>query len=854
MIIIDTFLSYLWKSNNIKGRNNMSNIYIKLLNSLVFYLIILLKFSLSKEKSLTCRQLNLETEITMTIIGTGEQKILSIIFPGPLPDFIYVNEQFYGEKTNKVNDLAQNENRIKMVWNSPLTTCFVMFYDLPNIINMDFSKFDTSKVTTMEAMFNGCISLTSLYLGNFNTSSVESMKNMFYNDYSLEYLNLDNFNTSTTTDICGMFFRCAKLTSLDLRSFNTSLVTDMSSTFHDCNSLKYLDISSFNTSSVKRMYCLFYNCSSLTSLDIRHFDTSSVENMQGMFGQMHKIISLDLSNLNTENVYTMEGMFGGSYSLVSLELCNFDISKVNNSFGMFFDCASLIFLNLDSFIEAKYEVINTNNMFLNINKNVIFCLHSENNIQLTNAIPDEIINNNNCDDICFSNSIKIDIYNNSCIDNCQNTDYKYEYNKICYFECPENTHISPTNNYLCIDNCKDLNKYYNYARTSCINNIPQGYFINDTFNKTVDKCHPDCKKCERKYDENNSYCNSCLNDKFLYFGNCLTTCNNGYIDDNYGNKICKCFNNKCYKCSIESNKLDLCISCNEGYYPKIDDISNNNSFIDCYKDLDGYYLDNDTFKPCYSSCKKCTGFGDISDNKCLSCNQGYFSIDNGTNCNEICQYYYYFNESNIYHCTEGYECPLGQNKLIKEKKKCIKNCSDDDTYKCEFNNTCYKICPEKGYISEISNTATLFPDISENVEDIGKECPINKPYQLQNNNCVEECNAIDFFNGVCKINNDNLKIQEHMIENIKSQLNNKDLNELLLNVTDGEKKDLLIKVFNTTYQITTTENQNNNEYSNLSRILLHDCEDILREQYHINNTKPLPIFKVDYYSIFLKCL
>ena len=184
---------------------------------------------------------------------------------------------------------------------------------------------------------------------------------------------------------------------------------------------------------------------------------------------------------------------------------------------------------------------------------------------------------------------------------------------------------------------------------------------------------------------------------------------------------------------------------------------------------------------------------------------------------------------------------------MKEKKKCIKNCSDDDTYKCEFNNTCYKICPEKGYISEISNTATLFPDISENVEDIGKECPINKPYQLQNNNCVEQCNAIDFFNGVCKIKNDNLKIQEDMIENIKSNLNNKDLDELLLNVTDGEKKDLLIKVFNTTYQITTTENQNNNEYSNLSRILLHDCEDILREQYHINNTKPLPIFKVDYY-------
>ena len=56
---------------------------------------------------------------------------------------------------------------------------------------------------------------------------------------------------------------------------------------------------------------------------------------------------------------------------------------------------------------------------------------------------------------------------------------------------------------------------------------------------------------------------------------------------------------------FESNKLDLCISCNEGYYPKIDDIPNNNSFIDCYKNPDGYYLENNIYKPCYPSCNRC---------------------------------------------------------------------------------------------------------------------------------------------------------------------------------------------------------------------------------------------------------
>ena len=46
-------------------------------------------------------------------------------------------------------------------------------------------------------------------------------------------------------------------------------------------------------------------------------------------------------------------------------------------------------------------------------------------------------------------------------------------------------------------------------------------------------------------------------------------------------------------CTLDSLKYDLCISCNnnEGFYPKENDESNNNTYINCYKDLEGYYLD-----------------------------------------------------------------------------------------------------------------------------------------------------------------------------------------------------------------------------------------------------------------------
>ena len=149
-------------------------------------------------------------------------------------------------------------------------------------------------------------------------------------------------------------------------------------------------------------------------------------------------------------------------------------------------------------------------------------------------------------------------------------------------------------------------------------------------------------------------------------------------------------------------------------------------------------------------------------------------------------------------------------------------------------------------ISDISSILNK-SEKTNNIKEIEKECPENIPYQWQNGECEKECNAIDFFNGVCIIKNNKPVIREEMIAKIKSQLTNKDLDLLLLNVTDGEKKDLLIKAFNITYQITTTENQNNNNYVNLSKILLHECEDILKSHYHIDNNKSLLIFKVEYY-------
>ena len=55
-----------------------------------------------------------------------------------------------------------------------------MFVYCSNLIVLDLSNFDTSKVTSMNFMFYDCSNLISLNLKNFNTSLVLNMVFMFY--------------------------------------------------------------------------------------------------------------------------------------------------------------------------------------------------------------------------------------------------------------------------------------------------------------------------------------------------------------------------------------------------------------------------------------------------------------------------------------------------------------------------------------------------------------------------------------------------------------------------------------------------------------------------------------------------
>jgi len=813
-----------------------------------------------------------------------------------------------------------------------------LFFQCNSVSKIDFLDLDTTTVETMSHMFTQCTALKSLNLLNFDTSSVTDMEEMFSNTCNLESLDLSNFNTKSLISMKKMFFNSLYLKHLDISSFDTLSVRDMSDVFNSCSNLETIDISSFRTTKYTNTYGLFQNCvnlksiifptknkllsnnfnflfhgcRSLTSLDLSYFDTSSVTNMEYMFNNCIELIYVNLSLIDTSSVETMAYMFQNCEKLERIDLSKLNIASLKSMNNMFNNCNSLLFVNLKS---LKISGIDLSDMFkIDTNKNLQLCYDENLASDLKTKFPSLP---NNCSNPCFKESTKIISELNKCVEDCSTEGgiYINEFNYKCYVKCPENTTLS---NFKCIQTSLSCEHYSNLDITQCFETVPEGYYIYDDDNKIIDECYKSCKTCNGKGDDNINNCIACKEGYFYEYGNCVEKCKyNSFLNDSFI-EVCTCpLNVKCRECSDESLKSNLCITCNrEGkYFAKYSEI--NYDFMDCYQSLEGYYLNADYFFPCYETCKECTIEGNEILHRCTKCKSGYKFKDeiNDSNCYKICDYFYYFDESNKHKCTDSYQCPSYKSKLIEEKGKCVKNCKDDDKFQYEYNNKCYEECPDKenkiieNYIcidkaeekiteiitdkinkeekaqiptsqaieitekahNEIITNNTVIPTDIKTEKTTIHVTPTNSPtskitqntekiidiktqdtekiidIKTQNNEEKENWNAENFFLGLPNENNNEILNKDEIIKNIKENIINHKIDPLLSNVIQGNKEDLSIKEDKVLYQITTTENQNNNTYNNISTIKLGKCEDILRLKYNISSNLPLIIFKIDYY-------
>ena len=110
------------------------------------------------------------------------------------------------------------------------------------------------------------------------------------------------------------------------------------------------------------------------------------------------------------------------------------------------------------------------------------------------------------------------------------------------------------------------------------------------------------------------------------------------------------------------------------------------------------------------------------------------------------------------------------------------------------------------------------------------------------------CNEETFYKGKCNKDIYNSFLLEDMINKIRFDIINHKIDDLLSNLIYENKDDLVIQSNKTLYQITSTYNQINNIYYNISSIKLEECEYILKNNSNINKNTTLIIFKIDIYQ------
>ena len=246
---------------------------------------------------------------------------------------------------------------------------------------------------------------------------------------------------------------------------------------------------------------------------------------------------------------------------------------------------------------------------------------------------------------------------------------------------------------------------------------------------------------------------------------------------------------------------------------------------------ENYYLDEDNInKECYNTCKKCSQSGNDTNNNCDECLNNYIFLNESSvpskNCYRECIYFFYFNETDQYVCTESNICPSPYNKLIEEKKKCIDECKKDDEFSFNFNNICVKECPENTKI-DIDEKKCLESCLPNQIE-LGNYCYNNLPNnfnQFSNNQ-----------NNILINNND--KFQEQLSNILQQAYSPENGNSITIQRDD----DIIFQITDSKKELELLKNKSNN-INNISIIDLGDCEIKLRETYHINENDSLIFVK-----------
>ena len=798
------------------------------------FLFIIINPILAKKANII--NINLDSELIIKLkVSSGEK--MRIINSNFLPNKIYINGiSSTIDRLGNINIKNNKINNVTLEYNEIINKFDKMFQNLNSIIEVDLSNIDTSEVTSMKAMFINCANLRYINLKNFDTSSVDNMSQMFEGCNSLTSLDLSSFKTSKVNNMNNMFKNCHILTSLDITNFDTSNLRKMQEMFSGCNSLKSLDLSSLNTNGVGNMDLLFFNCNSLTSINIINFLTKNVKTMKEMFRYCTSLISLDLSKFDTSRVTNMNNMFYGCKSLISLNLSNFITSKVIDMDNMFYGCNSLKILDL-----LKFNTLGVNNMeymFFECHSLISLDLSSFN---LYNKTMKSFLNGcTSLKNIKFPKSnilphnIDYMFFNCSSLTTLDLSNFNLslvESTEFLFYNCSSLISLDLSN----IDSYSIYNMEYMFYACVSLKAINFTNFITPSV-ITINSMFESCSSLTSL--DLSSFNTSLVYNMKHTFSNCnnLAKINLSSFDTSHVLSMNSMFSgcNSLTSLDLSNFNTSLVIEMNKMFYGC-------NKLISL--DLSSFNTKNTiNANSMFYGCSKLNYINFYYFNESISDFEEIFlgASDNLIICINNKTSDYLISELSLKQCIIN-NCSFNINnnekKINYHNRKCRTDCLNDKIYKYEFESFCYDKCPKGTHPID---------DKTYSCENNIYECFENYPFLIiEDNICSDSCDSNEFFNNICTINNINSGYST-IINNIINEIQGGSLDELFEKVLN-EKEDIIKFENNILYQLTTSFNQKNKNYQNISVIKFGECEDMIKKYYTLPENETLLIFKTEKY-------
>lgn len=216
-----------------------------------------------------------------------------------------------------------------------------LFYLMPNLTKVDFTKFNFHYILSMSKMFALCTKLTEIDMSDKSFDFVTSAYGTFFDCFELKNIDFNGWTTGYLKNVDRMFYGCKKIKTVDVARWDMSGLYSISDMFCNCFEIESIDVSNWDVSKVMDMEGAFQNCFALHYLNVARWNTGRVVYISWIFCGDGVLDDLDVSNWDTRNIKDCIEAFCGCEKISRIDMSNWDISNIHSVWHMFGGCANI---------------------------------------------------------------------------------------------------------------------------------------------------------------------------------------------------------------------------------------------------------------------------------------------------------------------------------------------------------------------------------------------------------------------------------------------------------------------------------------------------------------------------------